>query len=114
MSLNNMAYILSRHSNEYPLESYLKIKETIENYDVLLKGNRQNNLDFRFYKLCKLGKMTQRFGIEVVIDKKIDFEYEYIVHFNLIGRKRNAQFKKYLELKNSKLLIDVGMKKYIM
>lgn len=96
ISLNNMAYILSRHSKEYPLESYLKMKETIEDYDVLLKGNHQNDLDFRFYKLCTLDNIPQRYGIEVVIDKKSDFEYEYIVHFNLIGRKRNAHLRNIL------------------
>lgn len=110
MSLENMAYILSRHNQEYSVDSYLKMKETIDDYDLLLYGEHLNMLDFKFYKLFRtitpdMNKKEKYYGIEVVIDKKEEFIDELIVHMNYWGRKKKKALLKYDELiKNDKLI----------
>lgn len=110
MSLENMAYILSRHNQEYSVDSYLKMKETIDDYDLLLHGEHLNMLDFKFYKLFRtitpdMNKKEKYYGIEVVIDKKEEFIDELIVHMNYWGRKKKKALLKYDELiKNDKLI----------
>lgn len=110
MSLENMAYILSRHNQEYSVDSYLKMKETIDDNDLLLHGEHNNNLDYRFYKIFLLNpdKLNDRknFGIEIVIDKKEDFYNEMIVHMNYVGKTRKRYIRRYIDLSNDNKLID--------
>ena len=107
MSRSNMAYILSRHSKEYSVYVYKTIKDTIDMYDILMKGEHFGNQDYRFFKQFKdeIGKI---YGIDIVIDKPSYVESEYIVHLNYHGRRKQKSMKAYERYKGqTNLLIDI-------
>lgn len=106
LTLSNLAYILSRHSSEYSLDTYLQMKSTIEDYDLLLSGNQSGNRDFRFYRLFTEEGETNPYGIEVVIDRQVSSTMEFVVHLNYIGKKKNKAQKLYRKLMNDSHLID--------
>ena len=106
MSLSNFAYIMARHSSEYEPDIFLKAKETIEEYDLLLHGEQEVQKDFRFYKLFEGTDGSGAYGIEIVIDKPVISSTEYIVHFNYLGKKKNKALKQYRRLLRNENLID--------
>lgn len=105
LTLSNLAYILSRHSSEYSPGTYLQMKSTIEDYDLLLSGSQSGNRDFRFYKLFTEEGETNPYGIEVVIDRPAASTMEFIVHLNYIGKKKNKAQKLYRKLSTDSHLI---------
>lgn len=107
MTRSNMAYILSMHSKEYSVHVYKTIKDTIDMYDILMKGEHSGNQDYRFFKQFsdEIGKI---YGIDIVIDKPSYVESEYIVHLNYHGRRKQKSIKAYARYKGQKnLLIDI-------
>lgn len=83
------------------------MKETIDDYDLLLHGEHNNNLDYRFYRIYKVIKNDIKYtAIEVVIDMKEGFSGEMIVHMNYIGEKRNRALNLYHSHIRNKKLID--------
>lgn len=107
MTLSNFAYIMSRHSSEYDSGIFLKVKEAIEEYDLLLHGHQEGKKDFRFYKLFTNEKDWNPYGIEIVIDKPVISSTEYIVHLNYLGKKKNRALKQYKHLSKNTNLIDI-------
>lgn len=105
ISLQNFAYILWRHSEEYDYKVYTQMKEVIENYDLLLQGHQQGNKDYKFYKLFHIDNEST-YGIEIAIDKPNDSILEYVVHVNYVGHKKKKAIKQYARLRADPNLID--------
>lgn len=106
MTQSNLAYVLSQHISEYEIDTLLKIKETIDNYDLLFEGKQEGTKDFKFYKLFKDEALNEYYGIEIAIDRPNSDRNEYIVHVNYIGSKHKRGIKQINKLKRKLSLID--------
>lgn len=105
MTRDNFAYILWRHGKEYAFDVYGKLKEVIEEYDVLVHGSHEGYRDYIFYKLYPASS-NDYYGVEVAIDKPILDKAEYVVHINYIGRHHGKGRKKLKKYRLNKGLID--------
>lgn len=104
LTRENLAYILSRHAKNMTINDYKKLKDTIENYDLLLYGDgRVGKNDFKFYKLYEDDDGVT--GLDVVI-AQMDSNSELIIHANHIGKKHHKAEKLYRFLSKSDRLID--------
>ena len=93
LSISNFSYIISRHGSDFiNADVLLNMPLVLSNYDVVTKGKKQLYGDFVFYKIFEDGK----YGIEMNINKISDESDEYIVHYLMVGHKRNKLLKKYL------------------
>lgn len=102
LRIADLAYILSRHSKEFPIIPYSKLKEVIEDYDLLLKGTRSNS-NFIFVKKYT-DDDNNHFLVDVAIDRYVsENKNEFIVHLNYKGKHRYKNTFKHL-LNSSNLL----------
>lgn len=108
LRVDDLAYILSRHSSEIPIEYYSKITEIIENYDVIYKDKKYNT-GFKLFKLFDMpnGKV----GLDLAIRKRRDVKNgsEYISHFCCWGAKGHKGEKQLTKIRDKQkgFLIDV-------
>ena len=86
------------------INDYKNLKDTIENYDLLLHGDgRVGKNDFKFYKLYEDDDGVT--GLDVVI-AQMDSNSELIIHANHIGKTKHKAEKLYRFLSKSDRLID--------
>lgn len=100
LTKSNLAYLLSRHAQEYSDSGILmKMKDVLKS-DIILKGKSGKEGDLIFYKLFK-NEDGSIYGLELKMNRINKHTDEYVVHYLQVREKKALKLHdKYLKKTN--------------